>query len=409
MNRPLAPVQVIDPNYFSEHGYPHEYWRELRRTTPVAWCETEELVPFWAITRHEHIKQVSKQPLVFQNAPMMAVRPRLTEWEEMPLRQLLNMDPPEHREYRKIMSGYFTKNRLRGSQATFDQVAQELVAGVLDKESFDFVTEISSVLPLAVIAELMGLPAEDRARFFRWTNEIIGANDPEFHRADGKMGRELIDTAIAEFFAYASAMVEERRKTPRDDLISVLANARIGDDYLPTFELMSYIVLLVAAGNETTRNATTGGLQALVENPDQRQRLIDEPELLDSAVEEIVRWTSPVIHFCRTPNQDVRVGDVDIAAGETMALFYPSANRDEEVFDAPDTFRIDREPNPHLGFGIAEHLCLGAHLARAELKAIFAALLPHLDEIELAGKPERLFSSFVGGIKHLPVHVKFRA
>lgn len=409
MTRPLAPPQVIDPSYYAEHGYPHTYWAELRRTNPIAWCATEELIPFWAVTGYQHIVEISKRPLIYQSAPMMAVRPNSGEWDELPLRQLLNMDPPEHREYRRIMSQYFTKNRLRKSEGKFAKVAEDLVARVLDKPSFDFVTEISSVLPLAIIAELMGLPVDDRDQFFRWTNEILGAHDPEFQREDGSQGRELIDKAIGEFFVYASDMVADRRAHPRDDLVSVLANARIGDDYLPTFELMSYIVLLVAAGNETTRNATSGGLLALIEHPDQMARLKSQPGLLDAAIEEIVRFTSPVIHFCRTPNEDIKLGDVEIAAGESMALFYPSANRDEDIFEDPNSFRIDRTPNSHLGFGIGEHLCLGAHLARAELRAMFAALLPRLDEIELAGEPERLFSNFVGGIKHLPVHARFRS
>ena len=407
-NRPLAPPQIIDPDYYSSHGYPYDHWARLRRTNPIAWCESGDRIPFWAVTRHEHIVEISKQPLIFENRPLLAIRPMSDNWrdEEPPLNQLLNMDPPDHRNYRKLMSRYFTRKRLSQDQVKFDKVAREIVETVQQKESADFVTEVSSVLPLAVIAELMGLPQSDRAQFFRWTNEIIGAEDPEFQREDGTRGPELLDKAITEFFAYASEMVDDRRKQPRDDLTSVLANAKLDGEYLPAFELMSYIVLLVAAGNETTRNATTGGLLALLERPDQLSRLQQEPDLLDSAIEEIVRWSSPVIHFCRMPNSDVTVGDVVIPAGDPMALFYPSANRDELVFDEADRFLVDRHPNPHLGFGIGEHLCLGAHLARAELKAIFNALIPSLDRFSLAGEPDRLQSSFVGGIKHLPVEIR---
>ncbi len=274
----------------------------------------------------------------------------------------------------------------------------------------DFVTGVSAILPLAVIAELMGLPQADRDQFFRWTNEIVGANDPEFQREDGLKGRALAQQAIAEVFAYFTDFVEDRRKYPQDDLTTVLATARIDGEYLPPLELLSYLFLLIAAGNETTRNATTGGMLALIRHPEQLDMARKNPDQsLYPMVEEIVRWTSPVVHFCRTPNTDVNLHGVDIKAGEHLTLFYPSANRDSSVFENPDVFDILREPNQHLGFGIGEHLCLGAHLARNELRAVFRSLLARLKDVELLGNEERLRSGFIGGVKHMKVRLDIAA
>ncbi len=408
--RPRAPAEIIDPAYYASHGYPHEQWTELRARAPIAWCEADFTVPFWAVTRHDDIVEISKQPNVFENAPRLLVGPNSAppEGEQALIRTLLNMDPPEHREYRKLVSRYFTKRRLSEDQARLDRVADELVQSVRDKDEFDFVTEISAILPLAVIAELMGVPQADRPQYFRWTNEIIGALDPEFAR-DGLSGNELAQTAIMEFMQYSQDIVEDRRKHPTDDLTSVIANARLNGDYLPPLELLSYIVLLIVAGNETTRNAASGGLLAFMQNPDQLARARANPDLLNDAVEEIVRWTSPVIHFARTANRDVSVGGMQIRAGEHMALFYPSANRDESRYRDPFTFDISRQNNLHLGYGNGEHLCLGAHLARVELRAIFRALFARMEHVEQVGEAERIPSVLVGGVKHLPVRLRLAA
>mgnify|MGYP003632280257 CR=1 FL=1 len=407
---PIAPSEIIDPNYYQQNGYPYKYWDELRKNAPIAYCEHKNLVPFYAVTRYQDIIDVSKQPMLFENAPLLVLQPQsAAEGQEMRLRTLLNMDPPDHRTYRKLMSKYFTKNRLNASQTTLDDVANKILDKIEDKGDIDFVTEVSMTLPLAVIAELLGLPADDRDQFFKWTNEVIGSLDPDFAREDGTEGTELAMKALEEVFEYCTKFVEDRRKSPKDDLTSVLANAKVEGNYLEPLELLSYMFLLIAAGNETTRNATTGGMLALLEHPEQMDIALKNPDVLNSAVEEMVRWTSPVIHFCRTPNKDVKLHGVDISAGEHLVLFYPSANRDENIFTDPYRFDVLRDPNPQLGFGIGEHLCLGAHLARLELRAVFRGLFNRIEHVELKGDPSRLKSSLIGGIKHLPMQMNLAA
>jgi cytochrome P450 len=255
---------------------------------------------------------------------------------------------------------------------------------------------------LAVIAELLGCPRKDWDTLFRWSNEIIGAGDPEFH-ADATP-RETSERARLELFQYFAGMMADRQKYPTNDITSIVANAKLpGGEAMPQLEMLGYYFLLVLAGNETTRNATTGGLMAFIENPEQFERLKKDPSMIKCAVEEIVRWVTPVIHFARTAQADTEIRGQKIRQGEAVCLFYPSANRDEEVFDQPFKFDIRRDPNLHIAFGIGEHFCLGANLARLELEVIFRHLAKRLMHAELAGPVERLRSSFVGGIKHLPI------
>ena len=275
---------------------------------------------------------------------------------------------------------------------------------VADRTECDFVIDISSKVPVAVIAELLGVPHKDWDMLFQWTNQIIGGGDPEFQT--GANPDETFEAARIGVFQYFSDLVAERKKRPTSDMTSIVANAKVNGAELQTIELLSFYLLLVVAGNETTRNATTGGLLALIQNPDEFRRLQQNPSLIKIAVEEIVRWTSPVIQFSRTATQDTEVRGQKIQAGESVCLFYPSANRDEEVFDEPFKFDVGRNPNPHLAFGIGEHFCLGANLARLELEVIFRNLAKRLEHAELAGPVQRLRSSFVGGIKHMPIRYK---
>jgi cytochrome P450 len=258
-----------------------------------------------------------------------------------------------------------------------------------------------------VIAEMLGVPRSHWDRLFRWTNETIAPQDPEFQH--GKGPRETMDTARVELFAYFNELAEERRRQPTDDIVSVVANGQVNGKPLPLVELLSYYFLLVVAGNETTRNAMTGGMLAMIENPSEWEKVRRDPSLVDSAVEEIVRWTTPVIQFARTATCDYRLRGKTIREGESVCLFYASGNRDEEVFEDPFAFRVDRQPNPHIGFGMGEHVCLGAHLARLELRHAFAQLATRLDSCELAGPVERARSSFVVGIKRAPMKWAARA
>jgi cytochrome P450 len=403
----LETLNIIGPQHYAQNGYPHKEWAYLRKHKPVWWCEYPKTDPFWAITKHADIIQISKQPNLFLNGPRLLVFVNESGFEESPtppFRHLLDMDPPDHGEYRAVVSRHFTPRGVRPLQPEIENITRKVLDDVTGRGECDFVTEVSSKIPLAVIAELLGVPHEDWNQLFQWTNETIGSDDPEFQ--NGTSAQETMDRARLGLFQYFTEMVVARMKHPTSDITSIVANAKIKGESIPQFEMLSYYFLLVVAGNETTRNATTGGLQAFIENPGEWQKLRRNPKLIDSAVEEIVRWTTPVIQFARTATADTEIRGQKIRAGESVCLFYPSANRDEEVFEKPFEFNISRNPNPHIAFGIGEHFCLGANLARLELKVIFSQLAERLDHFELAGSIERLKSSFVGGIKHMPIRMK---
>jgi cholest-4-en-3-one 26-monooxygenase len=409
----LETIDIISPDHYMRNGYPHPEWTWLRRNRPVFWYDRPNVQPFWAITKYADVVAISRQPRLFLNGPRLLVVtkeygvPAPGEQNAPPFRHLLDMDPPEHGTYRSLINQRFTPRAVRQLAPQIDRIAREIAAEIADRGACDFVIDFSSKIPLAVIAEQLGVPREDWEMLFRWTNETIGGADPEFQ--DGTSTTETLDRARLGLFSYFNDLVQKRQKEPRDDLTTVIANARVDGNPLPPLELLSYFFLLVVAGNETTRNATTGGLLALVENPDQWRRLKADPSLLTSAVEEIVRWTTPVIQFARTAKEDTEVRGQKIRAGESLCLFYPSANRDEEVFEEPSRFDIGRNPNPHIAFGIGEHFCLGANLARLELEIIFRNLIELFDSLELAGPVERLRSSFVGGIKHMPISYTTRS
>jgi cytochrome P450 len=282
------------------------------------------------------------------------------------------------------------------------RIAREVVDAAAEREQIDFVRVVSAPITIAVIAEMLGVPREDWQLLFRWTNEIIAPQDPEFQRGGADIEANL-DAVRIELFQYFQKLSEERRRKPADDIVSVVANGSVEGKPLPPVELLSYYLLLVVAGNETTRNAMTGGLLALLENPREWEKLRANAGLIGPAVEEIVRWTTPVIQFCRTATRDYELRGQKIRAGQALCLFYPSGNRDEEVFPDGDRFRVDRDPNDHIGFGRGEHVCLGAHLARLEIRCAFEELRRRLVRAELAGPIERVRSSFVGGIKRVPI------
>jgi len=407
----LPGAEILDPRVYATRGYPHAEWARLRRDAPVHRVERSVGEPFWAITTHDDIVSISRQPERFLNGPRLVMPFDAPMSDEFPLRMLLNMDPPEHHEMRALVSKRFTPRALERIRAQVDGIATDILDRAIhargEEEEADFVERIAAVLPIWVIAEMLGVPRADWEMLFHWTNRTIGAADREY-REPGKTAEETMQAARLALFKYFSDLTAERRARPRDDIISVLAGARVRGEPLPVFELMSYYMLLVVAGNETTRNATSGGLLALIEHPGELEKARGNPALLKPLVEEILRWTSPVIHFCRTPAQDVVLRDRKIRAGERLVLFYPSANRDERVFDAPDAFRIERFPNRHIAFGIGEHFCLGAHVARLELEVIFRHLVARLERVELAGPVSRLYSSVVGGIKHMPIRYRLR-
>jgi len=406
---PLDSLDVIGPDTYAQNGYPHAAWKRLRRESPVHWFDVPGGVGFWAITKRSDIVWISKQPERFQNGPRLAVFEEggPPEGEREFVRHLLNMDPPEHAQYRNAASSWFTPRAIERRREEVERITRDLLtemAGDGETREADFVGDLAAPLTLSVLADMLGVPREDWKLMFQWTNQIAGSADPEFQDES----QDTIGNARDGLFQYFAELASKRRAQPRDDMVSVLATARVGGEAMAPLELLSYYLLLVVAGNETTRNAASGGLLALIENPAELAKLKKDPSLVDSAVEEIVRWTTPVIQFCRTPVEDVEIAGKRIRASDSLCLFYPSANRDEEVFEDPDVFRVDRRPNPHLGFGIGEHFCLGANLARLELRVIFRELALRLEEVELAGAFERMRSSFLGGVKRMPIRYRLR-
>ncbi len=405
----LDSVDVIDPDLYVARGYPHAEWALMRREAPVYRYERPNVDPFWAVTGHAPIVEISRQPALFKSLQRLFMtinQEGAPDPNQGVLRQLLNMNPPEHGAYRGVVNRRFTPRGVQVMRQQIEAITTEALDALAGREECDFVLEVSAKLPLAVIAEMFGIPRADWDTMFRLSNMMIGPSDPEY--GGDKTIKETLEQARMEFFQYFSALVEERRKNPRDDLASALANGHVNGAPLPIFELMSYFALLIIAGNETTRNATTGGLFAFIEHPDQWRRLKADPSLAPRAVDEILRWISPVIQFNREATADTELHGHKIRAGDLLTLFYPSANRDETVFDRPGEFDIGRNPNPHIAFGIGEHFCLGANLARLELQVMFRQLAQRLETIELAGPIQRMRSSFVGGIKHMPVRYRIR-
>jgi len=404
----LETIDILDPDLYVQRGYPHDEWGLLRREAPVFYYERPGVHSFWAVTRHADIITVSRQPELFRSNQYLFVtveQPGAPPDDAVFLRQLLNMNPPEHGAYRAVVNRRFTPRALQKLAAQIDQVTAEVLDGIVDGTECDFVTEVAAKLPLAVIAEMFGIPRADWQMMFRLSNSMIAPSDPEFAGTESIL--QTLERARMEFFQYFSQLVEDRRKAPRDDVASALANGMVNGDALPQFELLSYFALLIIAGNETTRNAISGGLYALINHPEQMALLNrNPPVMVRPAVEEILRWTSPVIQFSRVATADTELHGRPIAEGDVVAMFYPSANRDEEVFEEPNRFDIRRESNPHLAFGIGEHYCLGANLARLELQAMFRQLAERIETVELAGPIQRMRSNFVGGIKHMPIRYR---
>lgn len=398
-------IDLKNPDLYTE-GVPHDVFAELRRNCPVYRQDEEDGPGYWAVTRHADVTAVSRDSTTFSSALGTT---QIDEFDAETRRKqaamLVNLDPPEHTRLRQLVSRGFTPRAVRTLEGHIrgicNRVVDDLVERGRDGAVVDFVPVAAAPLPLEVIAALLGAPGEDVDRLCDWSDRMIGFDDPEYGntRADGEL-------AAAEIFLYANEIAAARRAEPRDDIVSRLVRPDENGDTLTEMEFDMFFVLLVVAGNETTRNAAAGGMQAFVDHPEQWRRLQAEPELAAGAVEEILRWVTPVIGFRRTPTCPATIGGQPVEAGDKVVVYYPSANRDEDVFEDPHVFDIGRTHNPHVAFGgTGVHFCLGAHLARLELRILFETLARRIERVEPAGPVRRLRSNFVNGIKSMPVRV----
>jgi cytochrome P450 len=406
---------LIDPRPYGQAGHPHGSLAALRRHSPLHYCEPPDYPPFWAVTRHADIREISRRPEVFLNAPGI-VHPRLDVPVERSegvgaMRTIIEMDPPEHRSFRRVASPWFTPRALARVDALAEQSARDLVDALASggrEGECDFATGLATAHPLRILASILGVAREDEPRILRLTTQLFAADDPDLRRPAENRQQAMRELGL-ELFQLFSRIIEDRRARPRDDLATVLANGRLDGAPMGPMETFGYYLITFTAGHDTTKNALAGGMRAFAEHPDQLAALRRRPELVSSAVEEVVRWATPVNYMRRTAARDVELRGRKVRRGDPLVLLYASANRDEDVFEDPFSFRIDREPNPHLGFGHGEHFCLGAHLARRSQRALFAELARRLESVELAGEPRWIQSSFVVGLKHLPIRYRLRA
>jgi cholest-4-en-3-one 26-monooxygenase len=395
----VTPVDLSDSRSYVP-GVPHAWLAYLRRHDPVHWQDEDGGPGFWAVTRYEDCVTVNRDYERFSSAA------RGTMPFEMPDEDvaqqglmMLNMDPPLHTRYRRLVNKGFTPRMVRDLEANIHRVTDAIIDQVIVKGEADFVTDLSAELPLQVIAELLGVPPDDRHRMFEWSNRMVGNEDPEYQT----QAEEALHAAM-ELYAYAAELFATKRVDPHADLMSVLTTVEVEGEQLSEMELELFFLLLTVAGNETTRNLMSGAMDTFFQHPDQWQRLRDDRSLLPRAVEEMLRFVSPVMNFRRTAMRDLTLSGTDIKAGDKVVFFHASANRDEEVFADPDTFDVGRDPNPHIAFGGGgPHFCLGANLARMEIRVMFEHLLDRMPDIRRRGELQRLQSQFINGVKHLPV------
>ena len=392
----------------------HAAFALLRRDGPIRFHQEFEPPPeiplpkgpgFWSLTRHADVVAASRNAEVFCSGKGSQIADLPQEMNEF-FGSMINMDDPRHARLRRIVSRGFTPRALQALERDVQSRARTVVDRVLEKEECDFVSEIAAPLPLEIVCDLMGLPKEHTSFVFEQSNIILGLGDPEYV-APGQNVLMAAMTAANELVALMKEIARERRGNPRDDLTSKLLDADIDGDALDEQELASFFVLLVVAGNETTRNAISHGMKALCDHPDERRKwAADFERIAPTAVEEIVRWATPVIHFRRTATRDTEIGGQTVREGEKVVLWYNSANRDDAVFDEPGRFDVTRNPNEHVGFGgPGVHHCLGANLARREMTVMFREIFARLPELEIAGPPELLQSNFIHGIKRMKCRI----
>ena len=403
----LSDVNLNDLDAF-ERGCPHDMFELLRREAPVFWQEEASGPGYWAITKYEDLKHISRHPAQFSSERMgTIIREPDPSTIEFTRQIMLNMDPPRHRQYRMLVNKAFTPRMVDNLRPRIRRMCVEIVDAVIEKGECEFVEELAAPLPMLVICEMMGIPEEDRRHVYEIGNKMVGFDDPEYH--DGKtLEMKVAEDAeatqyAAEMFMYAAKLRDKALSHPGDDLASGLVNAELDGRRLTPEEFNFFFLLLLIAGNETTRTVTSNGMISLLDNPDQLDALEKDLSLLDAAVEEILRYSPAVHSFRRTTTAPTEIRGQRIPEDAKLILWYPSANRDEEVFEEPQRFDIRRSPNDHVAFGYGEHYCLGANLARMELQEIFRELVTRIDGMERTAPPRRLRSNFINGVKEMRV------
>jgi cholest-4-en-3-one 26-monooxygenase len=396
----LEDVNLADSRNFVP-GVPHEMFEVLRREAPV-WFHpgTDEVEGFWCIVKYADLVELSRDPGHASSAlGGITLHDASDEDLELQRQMMLMMDPPKHTKLRKLVNKGFTPRMIGQLEEHIRDVTKSIVDGVAKRGECDFVVDVAAELPLQVIVEMMGVPDEDRHKIFDWSNRLIGSEDPEYN-----VSRDEAIGAATEMFMYSTELAAAKRKTPGEDIISTLLQAEVEGNQLTDTEFNLFFQLLSVAGNETTRNLISNGMNFLFEHPDQREKLAADRSLLPGAIDEMLRYASPVMYMRRTAPEDFELRGQTIRAGDKLALWYISANRDEDVFDDPNRFEITRSPNDYVAFGGGgPHFCLGANLAKLEIRVMFDEILDRLPDIELAGDVQRLRSNFINGIKHMPV------
>ena len=410
----LTDVDLTDLDRWSV-GAPHEWFALLRREAPVFWQDERHGRGFWSLTRYGDILAASKDYQTFSSAAGGTSLMDLTPEQVESRMSMLDTDPPRHRRLRSIVNKAFTLRVVNAYEGRIRSMFRDVLDGAFAEPELDFVDAVAVELPMRILCELIGVPLDDRHYLVELGNRMLGNTDPD-HAGEFVAGETDLSAyahlpfsspAAPEMFAYANALAADRRRTPRDDLTTRLVEANIDGDRLSEHEFDLFFLLLVTAGNETTRHAMSNGLLALLEHPAQRERLLTDPALIPSAVEEMLRWAPSLLHFRRTATRDLELHGRTIRSGDKVALWYVSGNRDEDQFPDAGHFDVGREPNRHLAFGLGgPHFCLGAHLARLELRVWLEEMLPLLRRIELAGEPKRLRSNFFNGVKSVPVRIR---
>ncbi|API59746.1 hypothetical protein BSL82_10825 [Tardibacter chloracetimidivorans] len=408
--------QVVSPAAYADWDAIHEAFTELRKTLPLGLVEAPGFDPFWLVTKHADLMEISRQPLIFSNndhrcalLSQSAERQYLETRDEVPfIRALVTMDAPEHSVYRRLTFKNFTPKGIRGLEESIRALAVESIDEMAAQgSSCDFAESVALRYPLRVILSLMGLPREDEDMMLRLTQEVFNPQDPDMSKTRSDVDESEASSydlgALAEFNQFFSDLIKARRANPTDDIASLIANARVDDKLLPDWDVASQYIAILTAGHDTTSSSTAGGVAALAAAPDQFTMMKNDRSLIPALVEECVRWTSPLLSFMRTAERDYTLRDQTIRKGDWLMLSYPSANRDEDVFEEPFVFKANRTPNPQIGFGYGPHICLGQHLGRLEMRIFFEEFFRRVNSVELTGHVERSRSINVSAIKRMPI------